>query len=88
LKELVTTLREIGIEIEWSTDPTTKTRTIRIRKVPPMSYMSSLNDSQAQDSELVDDIGGGSGDTLHNTKPPPRPPAFTGQQFQGGVKEK
>ena len=44
LKELVTTLREIGIEIEWSTDPTTKTRTIRIRKVPPMSYMLSLND--------------------------------------------
>ena len=30
LKELVTTLREIGIEIEWSTDTAAKTRIVKL----------------------------------------------------------
>ncbi len=82
LKELVTTLREIGIEIEWSTDTATKTRIIKIRKLPFLSSPSSPNADQARNSERGDDTGDGSDGSdgtfrnLVGTEPPPRPKAY------------
>jgi hypothetical protein len=81
LKELVTTLRDIGVEIEWSTEPTTKTRVIKVRKLPSLSSPSSPNENQAQNSERGDDTGDGSDgsdDTFRDLlgTPPPRPKAY------------
>jgi hypothetical protein len=82
LKELVTTLREIGVEIEWSTDTATKTRIIKVRKLPYLSFLPSPNDNQAQNSERGDDTrngSDGSDDTFRNLlddEPPSRPKAY------------
>ena len=86
LKELVTTLREIGVEIEWSTDTATKTRIIKVRKLPYLSSPSSPNENQARNSERGNDTGDGSDgsdDTFRNLlgdKPPPRPKAYRQDQ--------
>ncbi len=80
LKELVTSLREVGIEVEWSKEPKTKTRVIIIRNLSSPSSPPSPNENQAQNSERGDYAGDGSDGSdgsLHKTKPPPRPPAYT-----------
>ena len=73
LKELVTSLREIGIEVGWSKDPKTKTRVIIIRKLPSLSSPSSPIANQTRNSERGGDTGDGSDGsdgTLRTTKPP------------------
>ena len=83
LKELVTTLREIGVQVEWSKDPDTKTRVITIRKTSSLSSLSSPDTNQTQKSERGDDTGddGDDGDdtlrTLRNERPPSRPAGFS-----------
>ncbi len=82
LKELVTTLREIGLDLEWSTDPATKRRTITVRKIAFIASPSSPNGNQARNSERGNDKGNssdGSDGTFRNLlgdKPPPRPKAY------------
>jgi hypothetical protein len=90
LKELVTTLREIGIEIEWLKTRTTRTRVIKVRKLPSLSSLSSGNENQAQNSERKNDNEGGKGgkggkgDTFrHLLGPPPdRPKAFRQEESE------
>lgn len=85
LKELVTTLREIGLAIEWGTDPATKRRTITVRKVSSPSSPSSPNGNQARNSERENDTGddrndrNDKNDTFRNLledRPPSRPKAY------------
>jgi hypothetical protein len=88
LRELVTTLREIGLTIEWSTDPETKRRTITVRKTSSPSSPSSPNENQARNSERKNDTGddrndrNDRNDTFRNLlgPPPDRPPAFRQDQ--------
>lgn len=88
LRELVTTLREIGVTIEWSTDPATKRRVITVRKVSSPSSPSSPNGNQARNSERKNDTGddrndrNDRNDTFRNILGPPsdRPPAFRQDQ--------
>ena len=79
LRELVTTLREIGLDLEWSTDPATKRRTITVRKIAFIASLASPNGNQARNSERGDDTRNGVDDsdkTLQTTKLPPRLPAY------------
>ena len=85
LKELVTTLRETGLDLEWSTDPATKRRTITVRKIAFIASPSSPNENQARNSERGNDTGDDRNDRnaindtfrdLLGDKPPPRPKAY------------
>ncbi len=55
LKELVTTLREIGIEVKWSSDSKKNTRTIIIKNVSYVPHVPPTKEDQAQYSERDDD---------------------------------
>jgi hypothetical protein len=82
LKELVTTFREIGINITWSTDSSTNTRTIKIENMSYVPQVPQEKQGQARNSERGEDAGDdkydtyGTDGTLRTTKPPPRPPAY------------
>ena len=68
MKELEKTLRDIGINIEWSKTPDTRARLIKIRKVSSVSSVSSGNQNQARNSEheeLVAKDTDATDDTLH-----------------------
>lgn len=85
LHELATTLRDVGIEIEWLKDPKTERRIIKVRKMPSVPPVPSGNENQAQNSERGDDTGDGKDgkdDTFRNLlgPPPNRPPAFRKDQ--------
>ena len=71
LKELENTLLEVGIKIEWLSDPKTKERLIEIRNISSVSSVSSPNENQAQKSTHEKVTGDGSDDrddTLRNFK--------------------
>ena len=63
LKELEKTLRDIGINIEWSKTPDTRVRLIKIRKVSFVSSVSSGNPNQARNSEHKEGIAKDTKDT-------------------------
>ena len=63
LKELEKTLRDIGINIEWSKTPDTRARLIKIRKVSSMPSVSSGNQNQARNSEHEEGVPKGTDDT-------------------------
>jgi hypothetical protein len=68
VKELEKTLRDVGINIEWSKTPDTRVRLIMIRKVSFVSSVSSGNPNQARNSEHKEGIAKdtkATKDTLH-----------------------
>jgi hypothetical protein len=58
LKVLVTSPREVVIEMKWSKNPITKTRVIIIRNMSSLSSLSSPSGDLAQHSERGDNGDG------------------------------
>ena len=71
LKELKKSLVAAGIEVEWLSDPKTKERNIRIRKISSGSSGSSPNGNQARifEHEKGNGDDGDDGDDRDDTFP-------------------